>query len=79
MQPSTERPEDAAERHDDEAAVLTALRALPPQQQHVLVLRYWLSLSEAEIAEALGIRAGTVKTHAKRGLAALAARLEDRR
>jgi RNA polymerase sigma factor (sigma-70 family) len=77
--PAAERPEEAAERHDEEAAVLEALRSLPHQQQAVLVLRYWLSLSEAEIAATLGIRAGTVKTHAKRGLAALALRLEDRR
>lgn len=74
-----EQPDHAAERHDDEAAVLAALRTLPGKQQAVLVLRYWLQLPEAEIAATLGIGAGTVKTHAKRGLAALAARLEDRR
>jgi RNA polymerase sigma-70 factor (sigma-E family) len=74
-----EAPEEAVERHDDEAAVLGALRTLPVQQQNVLVLRYWLSLSETEIAATLGIAPGTVKTHARRGLAALAVRLEDRR
>jgi RNA polymerase sigma factor (sigma-70 family) len=74
-----ERPDEAAERHDEEAAVLEALRTLPHRQQSVLVLRYWLSLSEADIAATLGIGAGTVKTHARRGLAALATRLEDRR
>ena len=77
--PSPERPDDAAGRHDDEAAVLEALRSLPHRQQEVLVLRYWLDLPEAEIAATLGIGAGTVKTHAARGLAALATRLEDRR
>jgi RNA polymerase sigma-70 factor (sigma-E family) len=78
-QPGPERPDDAAGRHDDEAAVLEALRALPHRQQEVLVLRYWLDLPESEIAATLGIGAGTVKTHAARGLAALATRLEDRR
>ena len=56
--------------------VLDALRALPERQREVLALRYYLDLSEAEIAAALGIAAGTVKTHAHRGLAALASRLE---
>ena len=59
-------------------AVLAALRSLPARQQSVLVLRYWLDLPESEIAETLGIGAGTVKTHARRGLEALAARLEER-
>ena len=56
--------------------VLDALRALPERQRDVLALRYYLDLSEAEIAAALGIATGTVKTHAHRGLAALASRLE---
>jgi DNA-directed RNA polymerase specialized sigma24 family protein len=43
----------------------------------VLVLRSWADLSEAEIADALGISAGTVKTLAHRGLAAPAARREE--
>jgi DNA-directed RNA polymerase specialized sigma24 family protein len=41
----------------------------------VLVLRYYDGLSEAEIAEALGIRPGSVKGHARAGLSALGARL----
>lgn len=65
--------------HDDHAAVLAALRGLPDRQREVLVLRYWMDLSEAEIASTLGISAGTVKTHAHRGLEALALTLEDRR
>ncbi|HEY8545228.1 MAG TPA: sigma-70 family RNA polymerase sigma factor, partial [Acidimicrobiales bacterium] len=60
----------------ESAEVLAALRALPDRQREVLALRYYLELSEAEIAEALGISTGSVKTHAHRGLAALAARFE---
>jgi RNA polymerase sigma-70 factor (sigma-E family) len=74
-----ESPDTAAARREDEAAVLEALRRLPERQQSVLVLRYWLDLPESEIARTLGIGAGTVKTHARRGLEALAARLEDHR
>ncbi|MGQ0521445.1 MAG: sigma-70 family RNA polymerase sigma factor [Actinomycetota bacterium] len=60
-------------------AVLAALRALPDRQRDVLVLRYYLDLPEHEIAATLGIGAGTVKTHARRGLAALAGTLEATR
>ena len=74
-----EQPEDAAGRHEEQAAVLAALRTLPDRQRDVLVLRYWMDLSEAEIASTLGIGAGTVKTHTKRGLDTLAARLGDPR
>lgn len=69
-------PAQAAELRADRQAVLDALRALPDRQRDVLVLRYWADLGEAEIALTLDIAPGTVKTHAKRGLAALAARLE---
>jgi RNA polymerase sigma-70 factor (sigma-E family) len=64
---------------DADDAVLTALRALPDRQREVLALRYYLDLAEAEIAATLGISPGSVKTHASRGLAALADRLEDQR
>ena len=73
----TETPE--ARQTGDDHRVLTALRALPDRQREVLALRYYLDLSEAEIASTLGISAGAVKTHAHRGLATLAERLEDLR
>ena len=63
----------------DADRVLAALRSLPARQREVLALRYYLDLSEAEIAATLGISAGSVKTHAHRGLATLAERLEDLR
>jgi len=56
--------------------VLTALAALPRRQREVLVLRHWLDLTEADIAAALGISPGSVKTHSSRGLAALRNSLE---
>ena len=53
-----------------------ALAALPTRQRAVIVLRYYEGLSEAEIAELLGCRPGTVKSLAHRGLAALRGVLE---
>ena len=45
--------------------------ALTERQREVLALRYYLDLSEAEIAATLGISRGAVKSHASRGGAAL--------
>ena len=62
---------------DRRAAVLAALRALPLRQREVLALRYYLDLTEAEIADALGISRGAVKSHASRGAATLRTLLEE--
>jgi RNA polymerase sigma-70 factor (sigma-E family) len=56
--------------------VMVALRGLPERQREALVLRYYLDLSEAEIAEAMGISRGAVKSHSFRGMAALRTTLE---
>jgi RNA polymerase sigma-70 factor (sigma-E family) len=48
----------------DGDAVWAAVRALPPRQRAVVVLRYYEGLSEAEIADALGCSRGTVKSQA---------------
>jgi RNA polymerase sigma-70 factor (sigma-E family) len=50
------------------------VQTLPPKQRSVVVLRYYEQLSEAEIADVLGISPGTVKSQASRALAALRAR-----
>jgi RNA polymerase sigma factor (sigma-70 family) len=54
-----------------EPSVLRALANLPYEQRATLVLRYWADWDEATIAAALGCRAATVRSHAKRGLDAL--------
>jgi RNA polymerase sigma-70 factor (sigma-E family) len=62
---------------EDRRQVLAALARLPRRRREVLVLRYYLCLSEAEIAAVLGISPGTVKSTAARGLAALARQLRE--
>lgn len=69
--------EHEAIRSEDRRQVLAALAALPPRRREVLVLRYYLGLSEAEIATVLGIAPGTVKSTAARALAALATALGE--
>jgi len=71
--------EDTALLSEDRREVLEALGALSRRQRECLVLRYYLDRSEAEIAATLGISPGSVKSHASRGLAALATRLEATR
>lgn len=73
----TGSPEDAAVQHIEHQRVLEAVRALPRRQCEVLLLRFQAELSEAEIADTLGISTGSVKTHASRGLAAVRARLDE--
>jgi RNA polymerase sigma-70 factor (sigma-E family) len=74
-------PQQSAEhevmRSEDRRQVMAALAALPRRRKEVLVLRYYLGLSEAEIAEVLKITPGTVKSTAARGLAALASALGE--
>jgi RNA polymerase sigma-70 factor (sigma-E family) len=71
--------EASALQHEDRREMLAALRALPDRQRECLVLRYYLDLSEADIAATLGISAGSVKTHTHRGIAALERALEATR
>jgi RNA polymerase sigma-70 factor (sigma-E family) len=48
--------------------LLDALAALPPRQRTVIVLRYFLDLTESETARALGCSTGTVKSNASKAL-----------
>ena len=70
-------PELGAEQvgFEDRTLVLSALSAMAPKQQEVLVLRYLHDLSIEETAEKLGLSAGTVKSQSARGLATLRKRL----
>lgn len=61
---------------EERTAVMAALGRLPQRKREALVLRYWLDLPLAEIAETMGVRTGTVKALISRGLDALAVDLE---
>ncbi len=76
--PPVASAEQAAELGEEHREVVRALAALPRRQREALTLRYWLDLSEAEIAAAMGISRGAVKSHCARGIAALEEALEAR-
>jgi RNA polymerase sigma-70 factor (sigma-E family) len=61
----------------ERSEVVAALRKLPERQREAIVLRYYLDLSEADIAATMGISRGAVKSHTARGMAALRAALEQ--
>jgi RNA polymerase sigma-70 factor (sigma-E family) len=61
----------------ERSEVVAALRKLPERQREAIVLRYYLDLSEADIAATMGISRGAVKSHTARGMAALRAALEE--
>lgn len=61
-------PNAPASQHDH---VVDAIRALPTAQCQVIVLRYYLQLTDDEIAETLGMRLGTVKSTLHRARAQL--------
>jgi RNA polymerase sigma factor (sigma-70 family) len=64
---------------EEHRTVLAAVDRLAPRQREVLVLRYWSDLSEAQIADALGLSRGAVKSTASRAIDALEKMLETSR
>ena len=76
-EPPERSAEDHAADHAETRAVVDALRRLPRRQRDCLVLRYYLDLPIAEIAETLGLSANSVKTHLARGLRRMSLELED--
>src|SRR5258706_5242062 len=60
----------------ERSSVVAALRSLPERQREVVVLRFYADLSEAQIAAAMGITRGAVKSHTSRAMAALRSVLE---
>ena len=59
------------EEPGDRDYLLDALDGLPPKRKTALVLRFYLDMSEKDIAEAMDVRPGTVKSLISRGLAEL--------
>jgi RNA polymerase sigma factor (sigma-70 family) len=75
----TETPvaEPAIELLADRMLVADALRGLPEERRAVLELAFFADLTHTEIAEQLDMPLGTVKSHVRRGLAALRQRLGE--
>ncbi|MGQ0745117.1 MAG: RNA polymerase sigma factor [Acidimicrobiales bacterium] len=67
--------EDEIVVREDRRQVIDALRDLPRRQRDCLVLRYYEEIGIDAIAETLSISRNSVKTHLKRGLAAMESRL----
>jgi len=69
--PAASDAPDHPTTHADREALKTELARLPRRQRAVLVLRYYEGLTDAEIADVLGCRPGTVRGYASRALATL--------
>jgi RNA polymerase sigma factor (sigma-70 family) len=65
-------PEDAFEATDRSLDVARALERLPRRQREAVVLRYYLRFDTKEVAEAMGVHDGTVKSNLARARATLA-------
>ena len=72
--PDTGQSVDTAD-HGERSALWDFVQSLPRKQRAVIVLRYYEDLSEAEIAQVLGISVGTVKSQASRALASMRQRV----
>jgi RNA polymerase sigma-70 factor (sigma-E family) len=72
-----ESAEARAMLSEEQRAVARAIRRLPGRQREALVLRYYLDLSEEEIARTMGISRGTVKSATSRALAAVGRLLKE--
>lgn len=70
-----ERAGPAPRARDDE--LWGRVVGLPPRQRAVVVLSYYEDLSDAQVADVLGISTGTVKSQRARALRALRARLDE--
>jgi RNA polymerase sigma-70 factor (sigma-E family) len=62
---------DPTDSHDAWDAVVTLLSGLPPRQRAVMALRFYEDMSVEAIADVLGCRPVTVRTHIARALATL--------
>jgi RNA polymerase sigma-70 factor (sigma-E family) len=69
--PEMPSAEQAAIARLERSAVISALRSLPDRQREALVLKFYLDLSEEQVAAAMNISTGSVKSHTSRGKANL--------
>ena len=76
-EPDAESAEALALLGEEHREVLAALRRLPARQREAVVLRHCLGLQEDEVATAMNISRGTVKSASSRGIASLARMLKE--
>ena len=77
LQSPEKTPEEAVAAGQDSSRVVRALAALPAERREIIVLRDYLDLSYAEIAEVLDIAPGTVMSRLHRARLALKEALQD--
>jgi RNA polymerase sigma-70 factor (sigma-E family) len=73
-----EQPIHHEHHSGDHEALWAFVNTLPTKQRSVVVLRYYEQLSEAEVAEVMGISIGTVKSQCSRALHTLRAGIHTR-
>ena len=73
---TTPSAESVGVDHRQRDDLVAAVRQLPQRQREVIVLRFYLDLSEEQIANWLGVSSGSVKKHASRATATLQKRME---
>jgi RNA polymerase sigma-70 factor (sigma-E family) len=72
-----ESAEAALMHTEEQRAVLDAIRRLPARQREALVLRYYLDLPQEQVAQAMGVSLGTVKSATSRAVAAVGRMLKE--
>jgi RNA polymerase sigma-70 factor (sigma-E family) len=77
--PDMASAEEGAYDQLERDALIKAMRGLQRRQREVLVLRYFADMTEAQVADTLGISLGSVKAYGSRGIAALRIAMEAKR
>lgn len=70
-EPDAASAESVVMAGEEQRATFAALKQLPVRQREAIVLRFYADLAEPEVAQAMGVSRGTVKSNTSRGLATL--------
>jgi len=74
--PDMASAEEGAYEQLERDELIKAMRGLQRRQREVLVLRYFADMTEAQVADVLGLSLGSVKAYGSRGIAALRVAME---
>ncbi|MGK3937339.1 SigE family RNA polymerase sigma factor [Streptomyces caeruleatus] len=75
--PDMASAEEGAYDQLERDSLIKAMKGLQRRQREVLVLRYFADMTEAQVADTLGISLGSVKAYGSRGIAALRVAMEE--